>query len=182
MNNSEFQAYTENVERSLQHVNALTDETARRTALELMQGLMDLHGAALSRIVELLSAGDSGTHALTKLADDPLVCGLLVLYGVHPLSLQDRVLRAMERLQPQLQKVGANLELTSTDDNLVRISLHNSHSDTHSAAALRTTIEQAIREAAPEVVEIAIEGMLPSGFVPLTMIQPAMKYEPGEAI
>jgi hypothetical protein len=43
-------------------------------------------------------------------------------------------------------------------------------------------IERAIREAAPEVAEITIEGVPLQGFVPLSMIQPAMKIGTGEAI
>src|SRR5215469_7056073 len=86
MNNGEFQRHTEKIEQLLQQVNALGDESTRSTAVELMQTLMDLHGAALSRVVQILSdSGDSGRTALTKIADDPLVCGLFVLYGIHPL-------------------------------------------------------------------------------------------------
>ena len=47
----------------------------------------------------------------------------------------------------------------------------------NSPEALKQTVEQAILEAAPEVAEIAIEGAPSSaaGFVPLKMIQPAVK-------
>jgi Fe-S cluster biogenesis protein NfuA len=183
MNNGEFQRHTEKIEQSLQRINTLGDENARSTAIELMQTLMDVHGAAMSRIVEMLSeSGDSGRSALKKMGDDPLVCGLLVLYGIHPLSLQERVVRAIERVKPQLQKLGTDLELTSVDENAVRLALRGAKLDVHSATAARAKIEQAVREAAPEVAEIAIHGMPDSGFVPLTMIQPAVKYETGDAI
>lgn len=183
MNNGEFQAHTEKVEQLLAQVNAMREESARATSLELMQTLMDLQGAVISRVVEVLAqSGESGRNALSKVADDPLVCGMLVLYGIHPLSLEDRVLRAIEKLRPQLQKLGTSLELMSAADAVVHISVNNSRPDAHSTVAVRTTIEQAVREAAPEVEEVAIEGLLPSGFVPLNMIQPAMKYERGEAL
>jgi Fe-S cluster biogenesis protein NfuA len=183
MNSGEFQQHTEKIEQLLQQVNACPDESARSTALELMQTLMDLHGAVLSRIVEMLSdCGDSGRSALKKIADDPLVCGLLVLYGIHPLSLQERLVRALEKLEPQLQKLGTSLELKSTDDNVVRLMLRGPGLDVHSATSIRGKIEQAIREVAPEVAEVTIDGMPDSGFVPLTMIRPAAKYETGEAL
>jgi hypothetical protein len=183
MNNSEFQAHTEKIEQLLQLIHGAEGEAARTAAVNLMQSLMDLHGAGLSRIVELLSdGGETGRKALAKVAADPLVCGLLVLYGIHPIPLEDRIQQAIEKLQPQLQKTGARLTLASVADAVVRITFHSPRPDAHSATAVRATIEQTIREVAPEVADIVIEGMLPSGFVPLNMIQPAMPYERGEAI
>lgn len=183
MNNGEFQQHTEKIEQLLHQVNAFSDEGARSTSVELMQTLMDLHGAALSRIVEMLSdSGDPGRSALKTIGGDPLVCGLLVLYGIHPLSLQERVVRAIENIKPQLQKLGTDLELTSTDENVVHLILRGTRLDVHSATSARAKIEQAVREAAPEVADVAIDGVPDSGFVPLTMIHPAVKYETGEAI
>lgn len=182
MNNSEFHAHTEKLERLLQQVNDLRDEEAQSVALQLMQAIMDLHGAALSRITEVLaSSGETARHALAIVADDPLVCGLLVLYGIHPLTLEDRVLGAMEKIKPKLQKLGTSLELTGIDDSTVRLRVLGSRTD-HSAPKMQETIEQAVREAAPEVAEVAIEGLPVSGFVALTDIQPAVKYETGEGI
>jgi hypothetical protein len=178
MNNSEFEAYTQRIERALDEVNTLADDRARGSATALIEALMDLHGAAMARIVELLS---ESRESLAKLADDPLICGMLVLYGVHPLSLEDRIERTVEKLRAKLQKQGTSLELVSTDNNVVRIKIQNSQPGAQANGAVQSAIEQAIREAAPEVVEIAIAGLQPSGFVPLNMIQPAMRCE-GEAI
>ena len=55
MTSGEFQAHTEQVERLVQRVSGLADEDARSTSLELLQSLMDFHGAVLSRIVESFS-------------------------------------------------------------------------------------------------------------------------------
>ena len=80
------------------------DAGARTTSLELLQSVMDHHGAVVSRMVELLDASETGRTSLAKLGSDPLVCGLLVLYGVHPVALSDRVARAVELAGPQLRK------------------------------------------------------------------------------
>ncbi|HKU26592.1 MAG TPA: NifU family protein [Candidatus Sulfotelmatobacter sp.] len=183
MNNGEFLEQMAKIEQLLQHVNTLGDEGARSSVVELMQTLMDLHGAALSRIVERLSdSGDAGRNALKKIGEDPLVCGLLVVYGIHPLSLQERVMLAIDKVKPQLQKLGTTVELTGMDENVIRLMLRGARLDAHSSISLRARIEQAVREAAPEVVEVTIDGIPDSGFVPLTMIQPAMKYETGETL
>ena len=97
MDNNEFQAHTQQVEQLVQRVNALADENARGTALELLQSVMDFDGATLSRIVELLSENETHRASLSKLATDPLICGLLVLYGIHPMPLEQRVAQAVEK-------------------------------------------------------------------------------------
>jgi Fe-S cluster biogenesis protein NfuA len=181
MNNSEFQAQTEQIERLVQRVMALTDDGARATALELLQSVMDLHGAAMSRMVEVLSdSGEAGRAALAKLSADPLLCGLLVLYGVHPVPFEERVAKALEKLRPQLQKKGASVELITTDEARVRVSIQSSgHGCGSSTDGIKDMVEQAILEAAPDVIEILVEGLPETapGFVPVNMIQPATTRE-----
>ncbi|HTV65671.1 MAG TPA: NifU family protein [Bryocella sp.] len=176
MTSSEFQAYAEKVERAVERVNELKDEEARTAALELMQSVMDLHGAALARLVEVLSdTGDSGRNSLAALGADPLVCGLMVLYGVHPLSLEERINRAIEKVRPQMQKQGGTVELLDVSDSLVRVSISSSGNGCHSSPdALKASVEQAIREAAPEVIDFVAEGAASpaTGFISVDMIHP----------
>jgi Fe-S cluster biogenesis protein NfuA len=177
MDNTEFQTRTEEIERLVQRVTDLPDGEARSTALELLQAVMDLHGSVVNRIVEVLSESEAGRTSLSKLGSDPLICGLLVLYGVHPVSLEERVGRAIEKVRPQLHKHGGSVELLQISDGVVRLSIQSSGQGCHSSPeALKQTLDQAIREAAPEVVEIIAEG-LASGFVPITMIQSANHEE-----
>lgn len=175
---NEFQAHAERIDQLVQHISALTDEDARTTALQLLQSMMDLHGAVVSRIVELLNASEAGRASLAKLGHDPLVCGLLVLYGAHPVALEERVARAIENLLPQLRKHSGSAELIGISDAVVRVKLQSSgYGCGSSPDALKTMVEQAILEAAPEVVEVVVEGLPSTGFVPLNLIQPAAKKE-----
>jgi Fe-S cluster biogenesis protein NfuA len=176
LGNTEFQAYTGRIERLVERAGALDDAPARTTALDLLQSVMDLHGAAVSRIVELLDATEAGRASLTRLAADPLICGLLVLYGVHPVPLEERLARALENLAPQLRKHSGSAELIGVSEGVVRVKLQSSgHGCGNSPDALRTMVEQAILEVAPEAVEVAVESPVSaaSGFVPLNGIQPA---------
>lgn len=178
MDNGEFQKHTQRVDELVQRVSALPESEARTTALELLQSLMDLHGAALSRVVELLSeSGDAGHKSLSKVAADPLVCGLLVLYGIHPVSMEERVRGAIEKLNSQFKKKGTSIGVVAITDTVVRVSVCR-ESDAHgSPQKLRSAMEQAILEAAPEVVEIIIEGLTSSDFILLNMIQPAKEEQ-----
>jgi Fe-S cluster biogenesis protein NfuA len=173
LSNSEFQSYAGRVEQMVERVSKLTDPAAREAALELLQSVMDLHGAAVARIVELTGETEAGRTSLARLGSDPLICGLLVLYGKHPVPLAERVSRAVANLAPQLRKHSGSAELIAVSDAAVRVKLqktgHGCGSDT-----LKGMIEQAILEAAPEVEEVIVEGATPSatGFVPLDLIQP----------
>lgn len=181
MTSSEFQAHTEEIERLVQRVTSLADDDARATALELLQALMNLHGAVMARIVEVLAeSGEAGRSSLGKLGSDSLVCGLLVLYGVHPVPLEERVGQALEKVRPQLRKQGGSAELLGIADGVVTVKIHASGQGCGSSPdALKLTVQQAILESAPEVVQIVSEGVPSgaSGFVPLNMIQPALKQE-----
>lgn len=184
MASGEFQAHTERIEELVQHVSGLADEQARSTALDLLQSMMDLHAAVIARIVEVLNSTEAGRTLLTKLGSDPLVCGLLVLYGVHPVALEERVACAVENARPQLRKHGGSVELISVADAIVRVKIESSgHGCGSSVDALKGTIEQAILEAAPEVAEVVVEGVPASaaGFVPLSLVQPAMVQPPSKA-
>jgi len=181
MNNAEFQQHAEKIEKQVQRVTELADDGARVAALDLMQSLMDLHGAGITRIVEVLSeSGEAGRRSLEELGRDPMVCGLLVLYGIHPVPLEARVHEALERIDAQLRKQSGTVELLDIGDGVVRVSIEASGNGCHSSPdALKQMVEQAVREAAPEIVEVIAEGVPEkhSGFVSLNSIQPASKEE-----
>jgi Fe-S cluster biogenesis protein NfuA len=186
---NDFQKNAAQVEQLVARVQALPDADARATAIELMQSLMDLHGAALTRAVEVLAeSGEQGRASLAKLGDDPLVCGLLVLYGIHPVPMEDRVAAALDRVTPQLRKQSGSAELLSVTDGVVRVSIQGTGNSCHSSPdQLKDIVERAIREAAPEVIEVVAEGLASShaGFVPLNMLQTSVaeekKYEESTA-
>jgi Fe-S cluster biogenesis protein NfuA len=179
MNSGEFQTQTQRLNEVVERASSLSDENARSTALELLQAAMDVHGTVMSRIVEILSeSGESGRASLTKLGADPLVCGLLVLYGIHPLALEERVTKALEKQRPQFRKHGGSVSLVSIADQVVRVKIQADNNRFHfSAQNLKIAAEQTILEAAPEAVEIVVEGAVSADFVPINMIQPATKEE-----
>jgi len=179
MNSGEFQTQTQRLNEVVERASSLSDENARSTALELLQAAMDMHGTVMSRIVEILSdSGDPGRASLAKLGADPLVCGLLVLYGIHPVALEERVTQALEKQRGQFRKLGGSVALVNISDQIARVKVQSENNGFHfSPQNLKTTAEQTILEAAPEVVEIVTEGVISADFVPINMIQPATKEE-----
>ncbi len=178
MEAGEFQERTRQIEALVQRVQALGDENARAAALDLLRALMDMHGAVLDRIVELaVEANDSAL--LARLCGDPMISGMLVLYGLHPLGLEERITAALDKVRPDLQSRGSNVELLSVSEAVVRCRIStNGHGCGSTADIVMAEVERAISEAAPEVPRVEVEGAAAASagsFVPLATLQPITK-------
>jgi Fe-S cluster biogenesis protein NfuA/nitrite reductase/ring-hydroxylating ferredoxin subunit len=133
------------------------DDDARATAEELAGALLELHGAGLRRILDTLD--DAGRRGL---AEDEAVASLLLIHGLHPVGLEERVLVALERVRPYLQSHGGDVELVALADDVARLRLRGSCDGcASSAATLELAIEQALEETAPDLLGVEVEGAAP---------------------
>jgi Fe-S cluster biogenesis protein NfuA/nitrite reductase/ring-hydroxylating ferredoxin subunit len=161
------------IDELIRKIETTPDPDARASAVELMQSLMELHGAGIERMLEIVSeAGAPGRALVDGFANDELVGGLLLLYGLHPVPLGTRVMQALDKVRPYLSSHGGNVEVLGIEDGVVRLRLQGScKSCPSSSMTLKLAIEEAIYEAAPDVTAIEAEGVLeppaPSGLVPL---------------
>ena len=162
------------LETLLPDIERLPDAKLRESVREIVQTLLDFHGAAMSRIMQgLAESGPAGRQLFAELAEDELVGSMLLLHGLHPTDLPGRVLGALERVRPALGSHGGNVVLLGiTDEGEVHLRLEgNCHGCASSQATLKSTIEQAIYAAAPDVAAIRVEGVVEvppaGGFVPL---------------
>jgi Fe-S cluster biogenesis protein NfuA/nitrite reductase/ring-hydroxylating ferredoxin subunit len=148
------------VERRLEQIDRLPDAATRETATETVQALLDLYGAGLERMVEEIALRDDGELA-RALAEDELVSHLLLLHGLHPVPLEERVLGALEEVRPYLESHGGNVELLGLEGGVARLALEGSCSGCPSSTmTLKLAIENAIRKAAPEIEEVLADGAL----------------------
>jgi Fe-S cluster biogenesis protein NfuA len=159
----------ERIEALTQALEQSADDTARANSQELVHAILELQGAGFERVIELLAgAGESGRALLEAMARDELVGSLLLLYGLHPDDLLVRLERALESVRPALRSHGGEVTLVSVSDGVVRLKMLGScHGCPSSAITLKTTIEEAITAAAPEVKSIKVDGLdaEPAGFV-----------------
>jgi Fe-S cluster biogenesis protein NfuA len=160
----------EQIEELVQRIEDLPDPHARTSALALVQALMDFHGEALDRLMEIVaSQGEAGYSIFNKFSADELVSNLLLLYSLHPLPLEERVIEALDKVRPYLDSHGGNVELLSVGDGVVRLRLQGTcRGCPSSAETLKHAIESAILAAAPDVVSVEEEGALtetPGGLV-----------------
>jgi len=174
MEEKDFQQRIEKIEALVHKVESLTDAEARGHALELFQLVMELHGASVERMMNIVyEAGEPGQAIIDKLGRDELVGSLLLLYGLHPLDLESRVAQALDTLRPELRAHGAQVELLNVNNGVVRLRLEQRPNGCGSSAqSLRTVIEEAIYGAAPDITALQVEDgvaqALPSAFVQLS--------------
>jgi len=144
------------IEELIRALEALSDTRAREQAKELVQVVLDLHGAGLARLIELTTTtGAAGQTLLDAFADDDQVRSLLLLHGLHPRDLESRVERAVEKMHPFLGTHGLRLELLQSGEELVRLKLHGNWQDKKlSAKTLKRDIE-----AAPDAARVEVEGL-----------------------
>jgi hypothetical protein len=147
---------------------AAGDPRVRARAEELVRVLMELYGAGLARILEVVTQGGrTGEEMLGHLADDKLVGSLLLIHDLHPLDAGARIRRALARIE---MRSGARISVEVVEDlATVRVENAGSH-----AAGLSAAIEEAVRHAAPEVERVEIEGVAVA-CGPLVQIAPAQK-------
>ncbi len=179
-------------ERRLQHVESLILEVdalegdAKRSAADAIRALLELHGDTIDRMLELVvERGETGQELIREFGADEMVGGLLLLHGLHPLSLEERVQAALATVRPYLGTHGGDVELLGLRDGVAHLRLQGScHGCPSSTVTLKYAIEKEIAEAAPDLVDLVVEGVteqpsVPAGFIPLTAIKaPARTKRP----
>ena len=153
------QAAGERVEALLAELRSQAGPQVAATAEELVGCLVELYGAGLARITEILGEDESGPKLMDKLVADPLVESLLLVHDLHPLDTSTRVRRAVEEVLPQLGSHAGNVEYLGFDEaGVLRLRLEQSGC---SADTVRDLIEKAVAGAAPEAAGVAIEMAQP---------------------
>ncbi|HEY2574684.1 MAG TPA: NifU family protein [Streptosporangiaceae bacterium] len=137
------------------------DPSAAAAAEELTGLLVGLYGDGLAHIMAALGAsGQAGAGLAAKLTEDPLVESLLLLHDLHPLDVDARVQRALDQVRPYLGSHAGGVEYLGVSDGVARLRLEGScHGCPSSTVTVRLAIEDAVKNAAPEVTEVAVEGM-----------------------
>ena len=125
-----------------------------------MESILELHGAGLDRMMEIAAAaGDPGEALIRKFGNDELVAALLVLHDLHPDDLETRVVHALGKWHGTVELIGAF-------EGVVRVRLSGS------GCGMKEAVEAAIREAAPDAMEIVLEeSPQAAGFVPLSALE-----------
>ncbi|MEV8635451.1 NifU family protein [Streptosporangium sp. NPDC051023] len=175
---TDVQATGDRVEELLAELAALSDPVARAKAEELVRLLVELYGAGLERVMEIVTEAGAGA-VLHGLATDDLVSGLLVLHDLHPLSTAERVGLALEEVRPHLGSHAGDVELVGVEEEtgVVRLRLRGTCDGCPSSQlTVKLAIERAVAKAAPEIVRVDVEGMVEQE---PSLLQIGMRPPPG---
>ena len=158
------QAAGERVEALIAELRSQAGPRAAATAEELVSCLVELYGAGLATIIELVGEPE----LMDKLVADPLVESLLLVHDLHPLDTSTRVRRAVEEVLPQLGSHAGDVEYLGLDDTgVLRLRLEQRGC---SADTVRDVISKAVAAAAPEAAGVSIELAEPPAELPLLQI------------
>lgn len=158
---TQFQAELARLDALLGQGERDFDPATQTRIREIVQGVLALHASGLERLLDLVA--ESHFDLFDAFAHDELVSGLLMLHGLHPLELEDRVRQALEQVRPALRSHGGSVELLGVDGGVVRLRLDgNCHGCPSSSVTMRQTVEEAICAHAPEVTAIEVEGLVES--------------------
>jgi Fe-S cluster biogenesis protein NfuA/nitrite reductase/ring-hydroxylating ferredoxin subunit len=134
----------------------LDDPACRGLAEELTAAVVEMYGAGLERIVELV---DESTRE--ALAADELVAGLLMIHDLHPVPIEERVAAALDTVRPYMESHGGNVELLGIEDGVAKLRLEGScKSCRASSSTLELAVRQALEAAAPDLEGMDVEGVL----------------------
>jgi len=162
---TEHQAPEELVERVqelLGSLDEIADPVAQQRVQELIGTVLELYGAGLERVLGIVD--DAGGDALPirqALLDDGVVSSLLLIHGLYPISLEERVVEALDSVRPFLATHGGNVELLSVEEGVARLRLVGSCDGCPSSAAtLENALKEAIDATAPDLLGLEVEGVV----------------------
>ena len=123
----------------------------------LVAAVLDAHTAGLEKVMALLAArGEVGAAIAKELVRDRAVESLLLLHGVHPLALSERVQAALDGIAPALRAQGAATVVLGAGPDRVDVRIDAVPGGTPRGSNVRGVVEQALIDAAPDVVTIDV--------------------------
>jgi Fe-S cluster biogenesis protein NfuA/nitrite reductase/ring-hydroxylating ferredoxin subunit len=151
-------------------IEALPDPAARACAEELAAAVVQLYGEGLERIFAAL---DDDVRA--RLAQDGVVASLMLIHGLYPVPLEERVQAALDTVRPYMDSHGGSVELLGVEDGIARLRLEGSCSGcAASQSTMELAIERAIEETAPDLLGLDVEGVVAP---PKPLAEPAAEVE-----
>ena len=127
-----------------------------------MRQVTELYGAGLGRVLEIV--GLAAPELLARLGEDELVASLLVVHGLHPVTVEARVEAALASVRPLLAHHDGDVELLAIDPDAGAVMLRllgSCDGCPSSSVTLQLAVEQAIFEAAPEIARIDVADLAP---------------------
>jgi Fe-S cluster biogenesis protein NfuA/nitrite reductase/ring-hydroxylating ferredoxin subunit len=164
------EALVDRVEALTARVEEIAEPEVRALAEDLAAAVVQLYGEGLERIFAALEP-----DVAARLAQDGIVASLMLIHGLYPVPLEDRVREALASVRPYLESHGGDVALLGIADGVARLRLRGSCDGcAASRSTLELAIERALQDAAPDLLGIDVEGVAPA---PPRRAEPAADVE-----
>lgn len=152
----EIGAQGERIARLLEEARAACGPNTWPGVERLLEALLQLQGDALAWLIEKIQAIDA-PELLFEMQEDELLSSLLRLHGLHPESVERRIVRGLERIRPRLGGHVRSLELVAVDpDGRAVVSLLPRAKAAIDSEAIERSIREVVLEEAPELSEVRV--------------------------
>ncbi|MCA1575287.1 MAG: NifU family protein [Acidobacteria bacterium] len=140
----------------VEELESYPDTELREKALGLVQLILELYGESLRRIIAAMESEPRREQILARMFSDEVIRSMLLIHGLLPVSLYDRVAARLVDLRPFLVSQGCDVELLGVDDGRARMRLIRSGKGAPPIAVLKADIEKALSEVTPDLAGIEI--------------------------
>lgn len=159
--NGEVPSREQQIQKLVEQIESVADGDARALFNECLELVLAFYGDGLARILQLINnAGPDGKKVLDALIHDKLVRSLFLVHGLHPQTLETRLLEALGKIRPYLQSHGGNVELLRIENEVATLRLQGTcKTCPASTITLELAVRHAIEQACPDLLGFEVEGV-----------------------
>jgi hypothetical protein len=153
---AELRQRGDQVERLLEEVQAVSGPVAWPRVEALVAALLELYRAGVERTLAQARGAARDARELDRaLAADPMVSSLLLLLGLHPMSLEERIDVALRNVRIEVPWA-AFLELVGVEDGIAKLRAVERHAAQRPPST--AIVARAVEREAPELLGVQIDG------------------------
>ena len=144
----------------IEQIQSQPNPASRVLLQECLQSLLAFYGGGLTRMLGCIrDAGPSGQEILERMLHDQTISGILLIHGLHPVNLETRLRRALEKVRPYMQSHGGNIELLSLESDVARVKLEGTcKTCPSSAVTLELAVRREVEQACPDLLAFEVTG------------------------
>jgi Fe-S cluster biogenesis protein NfuA len=156
----ELHERTKRIQELMERIERLPNPAAKALLQDCLEALLSLYGEGLDRVMAILGEkGASGEQMLSRVLGDSWIRGLLLIHGLHPSSLEQRLKDALDQVRPYMQSHGGSVELISLQGDFARLRLSGScKSCPSSQVTLELAVRKALEENCPDLAGFEVVG------------------------
>lgn len=165
----------EQLEILLESIEQHPDENVRNHVRALVFSLLDLHHAAISKMLKVISEHDAKGEIFEEFSNDEVIRAILMVQDLMPESLEKRIENALDEARKKLSEYDADVELVKIEDNTAYLKLFGGGASmTVSTAVLKAEIEHFLHEFTPDLFNVKYDDTIapPKQSATLVQIQP----------